>query len=117
MERKTEDAMEVQTVTESKGIRVLDLFGGLNLSTIENLKRQVAQIAKEDCGEIVLNFASVDHVDSSGLGAVISCYVTLHRQKKKLSLVNLNEKIKEIFFYTHLSKIIRIYEGLDEIRP
>jgi len=30
-------------------------------------------------------------------------------------LVNINDKIKEIFFYTHLSKIINIYEGLEEI--
>jgi len=107
--------MKEQGSIDHNNVRVLDLLGGLTLSTVENLKREVAKAADGDDNEIVLNFESVDHVDSSGLGAIISCYVTLHRNKKRLSLVNLNDKIKEIFFYTHLSKIINIYGGLEEI--
>lgn len=82
---------------------------------MEHLKRMVGEAANGSDEEIVLNFESVDRVDSSGLGAIIACYVTLQRKKKRLSLVNLNDKIKEIFFYTHLSKILNIYEGLGEI--
>lgn len=107
--------METKQNTGNKSIKILDLFGGLTVSTVESLKKKVSEAANGNDDEIVLNFESIDHVDSSGLGAVISCYVTLHRKKKQLSLVNLNDKIKEIFFYTHLSKIINIYEGLEEI--
>ena len=107
--------MKKQPDTDRKNVRVLDLSGGLTVSTVENLKREVSKAAEGDDKEVILNFESVDHVDSSGLGAIISCYVTLHRKKKKLSLVNLDEKIREIFFYTHLSKIINIYEGLEEV--
>jgi anti-anti-sigma factor len=107
--------MNGQAKNENGTVRVLDLWGDLTVSTVENLKRQVSQTAEGKDDEIVLNFKSVDKVDSSGLGAIISCYVTLQRKKKRLSLVNLNDRIKEIFFYTHLSKIINIYEGLEEI--
>ncbi len=75
----------------------------------------VGQASNGNDDEIVLNFEAVDRVDSSGLGAIISCYITLHRKKKRLSLVNLNDKVKEIFFYTHLSKVMNIYEELGEI--
>jgi len=107
--------MNTQPRDENGTVRILDLWGDLTVSTVENLKEQVSQTAEGKDSEIVLNFESVDKVDSSGLGAIISCYVTLQRRKKRLSLVNLNDKIKEIFFYTHLSKIINIYEGLEEI--
>ncbi|MBW2056765.1 MAG: STAS domain-containing protein [Deltaproteobacteria bacterium] len=99
----------------NSSVRILDLRGALTVSTVEGLKRLVGEAAQGDGDEIVLNFESVDRVDSSGLGAIIACYITLHRKKKKLSLVNLNEKTKEIFFYTHLSKVVNIYEGLGEI--
>jgi anti-anti-sigma factor len=101
--------------TKKGNIRILSLWGNLTISTVETLKKKVREAAKENDDEIVLNFESVDHVDSSGLGAIISCYVTLHRMKKKLSLVNLNDKIKTIFFYTHLSKVIDIYDSLEEL--
>lgn len=107
--------MEAQPNIEDKKVRIVDLSGGLTVTTVDNLKREVSVAADGNDDEIVLNFESVDHVDSSGLGAVISCYVTLHRKKKRLSLVNLNDRIKEIFFYTHLSKIIPIYDGFEEI--
>lgn len=109
--------MEAQPNTENRKIKILDLWGGLTVSTVEDLKKEVSEAAKGNDDEIVLNFESVDHVDSSGLGAVISCYVTLHRKRKKLSLVNLNNKIREIFYYTHLAKIIPIYDRLEEVTP
>ncbi len=96
-------------------IRVLNLWGSLTVSTVESLKKKVRETTQDNDDEIVLNFESVEHVDSSGLGAIISCYVTLHRMKKKLSLVNLSDKIKMIFFYTHLSKVLDIYDSLEEI--
>lgn len=110
-----EEDMKTQPDTGDGRIRVLSLWGALTVSTVEQLKRMVGDAADGNNDEIVLNFESVNHVDSSGLGAIISCYVTLHRKKKKLSLVNLNDKIKEIFFYTHLSKVIDIYEELGDV--
>jgi stage II sporulation protein AA (anti-sigma F factor antagonist) len=112
---ETEEDMKKKPGTNRNNVRVLDLSGGLTVSTVENLKKEVSKAAKGNEEEIVLNFESVNRVDSSGLGAIISCYVTLHRKKKRLSLVNLNDKIREVFFYTHLSKIINIYKGLEEV--
>jgi len=105
----------LSSVSPKRGIRVLDLSGNLTLSTIEDLKRKVNEATNNGEEEIILDFRTVDLVDSSGLGAVISCYVTLQRKRKKLALVNLNERIKEIFLYTHLSKIITIYNSLEEV--
>ena len=109
--------MEVRPNIEKKSIKILDLWGGLTASNVDTFKKEVNAAAENNHDEIVLNFESVDHVDSSGLGAVISCYVTLHHNRKKLSLVNLNDKIREVFYYTHLAKIIKIYDRLEEIRP
>ncbi len=106
---------KTQKKTVEGNVRVLNLWGSLTVSTVETLKKRVDEAARENDDEIILNFESVKNVDSSGLGAIISCYVTLHRMKKKLSLVNLNEKIKMIFFYTHLAKVIDIYDNLDEV--
>jgi anti-anti-sigma factor len=107
--------MDTKRGSQTSTVKILDLWGSLTVSTVYRLKKMVREAAETDYSEIILNFKAVDRVDSSGLGAIISCYVTLQRMKKKLSLINLNDKVKEIFFYTHISKIIKIYEAGEEI--
>jgi anti-anti-sigma factor len=107
--------METNPKTEKGAVRFVKLRGGLTVTTVENMKREVSEAI--NCGgeEIVLDFGSVDHIDSSGLGAVIASYVSSHRKGKRFSLVNVNDRIKEVFLYTHLSKIVTIYDRTEDI--
>ena len=61
---------------------------------------------------VVLDLTDVSYMDSSGLGAVVSIYLTARRQQCELKLINLNQRLKELF---RLTKLAAIFEGHDDM--
>jgi anti-sigma B factor antagonist len=61
---------------------------------------------------IVLDLTDVTYMDSSGLGALVSIYLTAKRQNCELKLINLNQRLKELF---RLTKLASIFEGHEDL--
>jgi anti-sigma B factor antagonist len=61
---------------------------------------------------IVLDLTDVSYLDSSGLGAIVSIYLSARRQECELKLINLNQRLKELFRITNLAKV---FEGHEEM--
>jgi anti-sigma B factor antagonist len=61
---------------------------------------------------IVLDLTDVSYLDSSGLGALVSIYLSAKRQQCRVKLVNLNQRLKELFRITNLAKV---FEGHDDM--
>ena len=61
---------------------------------------------------IVLDLTDVTYMDSSGLGAVVGIYVSAKRQGCQLRLINLNQRLKELFRLTQMAKV---FEGHDDM--
>lgn len=66
---------------------------------------------------IVLDLTDVSYMDSSGLGALVSIYLSAKRQNCELKLVNLNQRLKELFRLTRLSKIFEGHEEMLGVTP
>lgn len=60
---------------------------------------------------IVLDLSDVQYMDSSGLGALVSIYVTTKRAGKRLQLVNLSERVQELL---RITKLLSVFEGYGE---
>jgi anti-sigma B factor antagonist len=60
---------------------------------------------------IVLDLTGVSHMDSSGLGALVSVYVSAKRQKCQIKLVNIGPRLQQLF---RLTKLASVFEGHDE---
>ena len=65
---------------------------------------------------IALDLTDVSYMDSSGLGALVVLYVSARRAKCKLKLINLNQRIKELFSITRLAQVFLLEEPVGE-RP
>jgi anti-anti-sigma factor len=61
---------------------------------------------------VVLDLTDVNHMDSSGLGAVVGLYISAKRQGCELKLINLNQRLKELFRITKLGKIFEGHEDM-----
>ncbi len=61
---------------------------------------------------LVLDLTDVNYLDSSGLGALVGIYVSARRQECELKLINLNDRLKQLFRITHLAKV---FEGHEEM--
>jgi anti-anti-sigma factor len=54
---------------------------------------------------LVLDFTNVEHLDSSGIGAVVRLYVSAKQADCELRLVNFNQRVRDLLGLTGLLKI------------
>ena len=61
--------------------------------------------------KIPLNLADVTHIDSTGLGELISSYVTLSNKGGQIKLVHLTERLQDIMTITKLLTVFDVYDN------
>ena len=105
--------MEIN-VAEKGNVNILDLNGKLDLPNAARLKDQVKTLLDDQKKNIHLNMESVDFINSSGLGALVSLMKEVRVNKGRLTMSNLAPYVNEIFEITQLSHVFDIYQNVDE---
>jgi anti-sigma B factor antagonist len=93
---------------------IVDCTGKISSNTIEVLKTTVKPLFSEG-KTVVLDLTNVSFMDSSGLGAIIGLFVSAKAAKSRLKLINLNDRLKELFSITRLGQFLA--EGRDPGDP
>ena len=76
--------------------------------------RDVAKRLTSDGGRyFVLDMSGVTHMDSAGLGLLLSIYATIRNHGGDLKLLNAGERIKELLRVTNLIHIFQMLEDED----
>jgi anti-sigma B factor antagonist len=79
--------------------------GRITSDTVELLRFEVKPaIARFQT--VVLDLTDVRYMDSSGLGAIVGLYVSAKSANSQLKLINLNQRLKELFSLTRLGELI-----------
>lgn len=89
------------TTTVSGETAVCACVGKLTSDAAPRLKSEIKDLLPHyRC--VVLDFTHVVSMDSSGLGAVASLYVSAHSAKCELQFVNFNQRVRELLGLTKL---------------
>jgi anti-sigma B factor antagonist len=102
----------MQIVERAVGeVTILDLKGRLvagdgDQLLIDTVNRLV-QIGRR---KVLLNLADVAYIDSGGLGAIVSKYITLHKRDGKLKLCNVRARS---FRVLNITRLLTIFESFD----
>lgn len=100
------------TVTETEGVSVVEVVGRITLGEGSSaLRDTVRELAKNGKKNILLNLAKVDHIDSSGMGELISAFVTVTNQGGQIKLVNLTKKVHDLLQITKLYTVFEIFDS------
>jgi anti-sigma B factor antagonist len=91
---------EAKTTTTDAAI-VVKCSGRLVSDFTQVLKEEVRPLLDRST-PVILDFTAVTHLDSSGLGTVVSLYVSAKTHGCKLGLVNLSPHVRELLGLTHL---------------
>ena len=93
-------------------VAVLDLKGRIRISggTLA-LHRSIRLLVQEGKTKILLNLAGVTHIDSTGLGELISSYVTLSNKGGQIKLTHLTERLRDIMTITKLLTVFDVYDN------
>lgn len=93
-------------------VTVLDLKGRIRISggTLA-LHRSIRCLVDEGKTKILLNLAEVTHIDSMGLGELISSRVTLSNKGGEIKLLHLTERVRDLMTITKLLTVFDVYDN------
>jgi anti-sigma B factor antagonist len=91
-------------------ITVLDLEGNLAREENAQFRKRVNVAIDAGARKLILNLANVQHMDSSGLGELISCYKAIQEVGGSVKLLSPNHRLQNLLVIT---KLITLFETLD----
>jgi anti-sigma B factor antagonist len=95
---------------EREGITVLDFKGRISAGPEATaLREKVAEVTAAGKRNLVLNLASVDYIDSTGLGALVVCVTGLRRIEGNMKLLNLNRRNIDLLVMTKLDTVFEVF--------
>jgi anti-sigma B factor antagonist len=89
---------------------VVNCKGHLTFDVSEMFKGEVKKLIP-NAQRIVLDLTELDYLDSSGLGAIVSIYVSSKRAGCELRLINFNKRVRELLGITH---VLSIFESIGQ---
>ena len=94
---------------------VLDLKGRIRISggTVE-LHKAIRCLVEEGKTQILLNLSNVSHIDSSGLGELISSHISVANHGGVIKLAHLTERLQELLVITKLLTVFDVYDDEDQ---
>lgn len=89
------------------GVTTIRCSGRLRSEHCEHFKQHVKALIPES-QRMVLDLTDLDSMDSSGLGAVVSVYVSCRTATCPLELINLSKQVRELL---GLTKVLSLFEA------
>ncbi|MFZ1007270.1 MAG: STAS domain-containing protein [Candidatus Sulfotelmatobacter sp.] len=102
--------VKLEIVKAPEGIRVR-CAGKITSTSSVMLRTEVRGVIPE-AKRIVLDLADVTNMDSSGLGALVSLYVSAKGQNCEFKVIHLNQRLQELF---RLTKLASVFQGRDDL--
>lgn len=104
--------MGIKTSTRMIGeVVIVDTIGELRLGEGTNVLRTVVgELINQGYQNILLNLRDVRHIDSAGVGELMSCYTSVRNRGGKLKLMYLSKNVHNLLQITKLYTIFEVEE-------
>jgi anti-anti-sigma factor len=107
----TADALLVATVrqvAEAPGVAAIDLVGEIEASGEAALNAAYAQATAANPHTVILNFATVEYINSTGIALIVGLLAQARKAGRRLFTVGLSDHYREIFEITRLSDFMNV---------
>jgi len=100
----------MSSITVAKKADSAEIRFGDNLvsETVEDLRGTLKKLLSEQLNRIVVNFQSVEMIDSMGIGLMVSTHNTLTARGGELIITNLSSDLLELFSVMRLNEFFTI---------
>lgn len=85
----------------------------LDASNVDELKREIAPLLQSS-DKLVIDLARLRFVDSSGLGALLSCLRQLSAKGGDLKLCGMSKQVRAVFELVRLHRIFDIFATTED---
>jgi anti-sigma B factor antagonist len=74
------------------------------------LRDELRHLISKNRKKILLNFAEVSSIDSSGVGQLVAGFTTVANQGGQLKLLNLSKRVNEVLHMARIASVFEIYD-------
>lgn len=92
-------------------VTILDLKGRIRINGSTLLHKAIRCLLDEGKTKILLNLASVTHIDSIGLGELISSQISLSNKGGEIKLIHLTDSVRDLMTITKLLTVFDVYDN------
>jgi anti-sigma B factor antagonist len=101
--------MEIRQPDSS--VSIVDITGELTGASEEQLMEAYQAASGPGVRAIVLNFAGLEYMNSTGIGLLVTLLVRANRQRQKLLAFGLTDHYRQIFSLARLDEAIGILDS------
>jgi len=95
-------------------VTILDLKGRERIRGAMTLHESIRCLAREGKIQVLLDLSWVKHIDSGGLGELVSSHVTLDEKGGALKLMHMTESVQQLMTVTNLLTVFDVYDDEPE---
>jgi anti-sigma B factor antagonist len=105
--------MAVETKQLESGVAVIVISGRLALGgETEKLEAAVTKLIGQQHKSIILDISTLDYVDSSGVGMLVSCLTTTRKSGGEMKVAGANPRIRRIFTMTGVETMMPLFDSV-----
>ena len=105
----------IKCYLENKTLLIEILSKELDHHVAREMRIEVDDILmKKQVDYIIFDFEYVNFMDSSGIGVIIGRYKKIVNHGGRISVINMNNRLKKVFNLSGMNKIISIYESFED---
>ena len=96
-------------------VTILDLKGRVRMDggAVE-LHKAIRSLLEEGKTQILLNLSGVTHIDSTGLGELISIHISVGNKGGEIKLSHLTERLRDLMTITKLVTVFDVHDSESE---
>jgi len=96
-------------------VRIFDIDGKITIGSGDvELRQNIEDSLTAGRARLLLNLKGVSHIDSTGIGEMVGCLITVKRKGGAMKLLNLSPKINDILQVTQLITVFDVYDSESE---
>jgi anti-anti-sigma factor len=101
---------------KTETLLIIHLTGDIDLATSPSLRAQLKCHADTRQPVVLLNFAEVNYIDSSGLATIIEYYKSAKTFDGKIGLACMKPRVKSVFEIVRLTELFQAFDSIDEAK-
>lgn len=98
----------IKNYDEDNKVWVLKPVGEIDIYTAPEFKKTLLDLSDENNADIIINGESLQYIDSTGLGVLISGLKKQKEKDKSIIIENIKPNINKLFNITGLNKVFML---------
>jgi anti-sigma B factor antagonist len=90
-------------------VPIVSIVGDVDLESSPKLREYLKPLSTQKTPKLLLDFAGVNYIDSSGLATLIEYFQAVQNYGGKMALASLSPRVKNVFEIVRLEQIFSLH--------